>query len=173
MRQPDSGYLAALAALHRAGVEFILVGVGGINFYARDASESVETKDLDALLAPRVDALRSALAALAGVGFSFEAGREPFLDVTDEAVLRNVLARGATLQARDETGAQLDLMTSGLGLSFDDLASDAVTFRLGEVEVRVGRLERLLRAKELAGRPRDVEFLRLYAARLREQSGAS
>lgn len=171
MRSPDRGFLAALAALARARVEFILVGVGGINFYAADASQSVETQDLDALLAPRVEVLRTALSALAEAGFAFEAGREPFLDIADEAVLRNVLARGATLQARDESGAQLDLMTAGLGLSFDDVAADAVTFRLGEVEVRVGRLEKLLRAKELAGRPKDVEFLRLYAARLREQAG--
>ena len=58
-------------------------------------------------------------ARVAGAGFSFQAGRESFLDIDDEAV-------------------------------------------------RVGRLEKLLRAKELAGRPKDVEFLRLYAARLRE-----
>jgi hypothetical protein len=147
------------------------VGVGGINFYAADASQSVETQDLDALLAPRIEALRSALAALAGAGFSFQAGREPFLDVDDEAILGNVLARGETIRAQDETGAQLDLMTSGLGLRFDDLAQDAVTFHIADVEVRVGRLEKLLRAKEFAGRPKDVEFLRLYAARLREQAG--
>jgi hypothetical protein len=171
VRSPDRGFLGALVALAGAGVEFILVGVGGINFYAVDASQSVETQDLDALLAPRIEALRSALAALAGVGFSFQAGREPFLDIDDEAILGSVLARGATIQARDETGAQLDLMTSGLGLRFDDLAEDAVTFRIEDVEVRVGRLEKLLRAKELAGRPKDVEFLRLYAARLRELTG--
>jgi len=62
-------------------------------------------------------------------------------------------------------------MLSGLGLRIDDLSSDAVIFRLGEVEVKVGRLEKLLRVKELAGRPEDVEFLRLYAARLRELAG--
>ena len=171
MRSPDRGFLAALVALARARVEFILVGVGGINFYAADASQSVETRDLDALLEPRVEVLRAALAALAGASFTFRAGREPFLDIADEVVLRNLLARGATVTALDETGAQLDLMTSGSGLDFDDLAADAVTFRLGEVEVRVGRLEKLLRAKERAGRPKDVEFLRLYAARLREQAG--
>jgi hypothetical protein len=105
-----------------------------------------------------------------GVGFSFRAGREPFLDVDDEATL-GYPARGATIEAHDESGAQLDLMTSGLGLRFDDLRSDAVAFRLGEIEVHVARLEKLLRAKELAARPKDIEFLRLYAARLREQAG--
>src|ERR1051325_3544980 len=36
-----SGFLSALSALARAGVDFVLVGVGGINFYARDPSEAV------------------------------------------------------------------------------------------------------------------------------------
>jgi hypothetical protein len=38
-----SGFLSALSALVRAGVDFVLVGVGGINFYARDPSEAVVT----------------------------------------------------------------------------------------------------------------------------------
>ena len=173
MSPARSALLEPLVALARARVPFCVVGVTGINFYASDPSQVAVTADVDVLLAPRVEALRAALAALAGAGFSFRAGREPFLDLDDEVILRNVVSRGATVTALDESGAQLDLMTSGLGLSFEDLAADAVTFRLGEVEVRVGRLEKLLRAKELAGRPRDVEFLRLYAARLREQSGAS
>ncbi len=46
-----------------------------------------------------------------------------------------------------------------------------VTFRIEDVDVRVGRLDKLLRAEELAGRPKDVEFLRLYPARLRELAG--
>jgi len=169
---PANGYLGALSALARASVDFVLVGVGGINFYARDPSESVETRDLDILLSPRVEALRTGLTALRDAGFSFRAGGEPFLDLDDSAVLGNVLARGATITAENEAGARIDLMLSGLGLDFEDLAADAVHFRLGEVEVKVGRLEKLLRAKELAGRPKDVEFLRLFAARLREEAGA-
>jgi hypothetical protein len=82
-----------------------------------------------------------------------------------------VLERGGTITAEDAAGARLDLMLSARGLSFDDLLRDAAIFRVGDVEVRVGRLEKLLRAKELVGRPKDVEFLRLYAARLREQAG--
>jgi hypothetical protein len=163
--------LHALAALAGGQVAFVVVGVTGVNFYAREPADVVVTADVDVLLAPRVETLRAALAALASAGFSFRAGDEAFVDLDDDAVLRGVLARGATITALDEAGSQLDLMTSGLGLAFDDLAGDAVTFRLGDVEVRVGRLEKLLRAKELAGRPRDAEFLRLYAARLRERAG--
>jgi len=52
------------------------------------------------------------------------------------------------------------------GARYADLTADAVAFRLGDVTVRVGRLERLLRAKEAAGRAKDREFLRAFRARL-------
>jgi hypothetical protein len=38
--------------------------------------------------------------------------------------------------------------------------------------VRVGALEKLLRSKELSGRPKDVEFLRMFAARMADESEA-
>src|SRR5439155_3781924 len=86
-----SGFLSALSALVPAGVDFVLVGVGGINFYARDPSEAVATVDLDALLRPDPRVLRSALSALRGLGFSFAAGGEPFVDLDDEDALAAVV----------------------------------------------------------------------------------
>jgi CTP:molybdopterin cytidylyltransferase MocA len=161
--------LDALEALARAGAPLVVVGVGGINFYARDASEVVATEDLDLLLAPRTDALRTALAALDSLGFSFAAGDEPFVDIQDDAILANVVRAGACIRARHDSGAALDLMLSGKGLAWDEVTSDAVAFQVGDAEIRVGRLERLLRAKELAGRPKDVEFLRMFAARFADE----
>jgi hypothetical protein len=61
-------------------------------------------------------------------------------------------------------------MLSGAGLGWDDLEIDAVVFRIADADVRVGRLEKLLRSKELSGREKDLEFLRLYSARLRADS---
>lgn len=144
-----------------------MVGVAGINFYARDASVVVLTADLDLLLPPRVDALRMALAALARAGF--EAGGEPFIDVEDDAVLGRMIEHGANVTAVAPQGARIDLMPSLKGYRFDDLAGDAERFRVGGVEIRVGRLEKLLRSKELSDRPKDREFLRLFAARLRDE----
>ena len=162
----------ALAALVRAGTPLVVVGVGGINFYAHDASQVVATEDVDVLLAPRVDALRTALEVLEGIGFTFGVGDEPFVDIRDDAILANIVRSGACLSARHDSGAVLDLMLSGVGLSWPDLIADAAAFRLGDVEIRVGRLGKLLHAKRLAGRPKDLEFLRLYAARFSESDEA-
>jgi hypothetical protein len=54
-------------------------------------------------------------------------------------------------------------------VGYGELAADAIPFRVASTEVRVGRLEKLLRPKELTGRPKDVEFLRGFAARAEEE----
>ena len=160
---------AALAfdALRQARVEFVVVGMSGINAFAPDPRDAFVTRDIDCLLRPDVDNLRRALLALRAAGFSFEANAEPFIDVEDETVLANVLRQGATIQATHADAMPLDLMLSMAGFSFAEIASDAVAFQIGGIEVRVGRLQKLLQAKEIAGRPKDLEFLRLFAARFR------
>ena len=72
-----SGFARALAALGTAGVDFVVVGVGGINFYARTPADAFATLDIDAFLAPAVENLRIALSTLAALGYEFEAGGEP------------------------------------------------------------------------------------------------
>ena len=44
---PVSGFARALAALGEAGVDFIVVGVGGISFYARTPADAFATLDGD------------------------------------------------------------------------------------------------------------------------------
>jgi len=163
--RPVSDFLAGLTAWAEAGVDYVIVGVAGINFYAQSPAGAFATLDLDALLAPRVGNLRSALAALIHLGYAIEAGGEPFVDVDDEAILQRVIRNGATLTAVRESGGQIDLMHSIAGFSYAELADDATVFCIGDIEVRVGRLENLLASKRASGRPKDLEFLRAFEAR--------
>jgi len=163
--EAGSGFLSPLSALAREGVDFVVVGVGGLNFYAEDASEAVETLDVDVLLRPEPATVRAALAVLHGLGFTFSAAGEPFVDLDADEAHAALVRQQATLTAQDVHGTRVDLMLAMAGTRFDELASDAVEFRLGDVPVRVGRLERLLSAKEAAGRPKDREFLRMFRAR--------
>ena len=50
MPEAASGFLSALAALAEGGIAYVIVGVGGINFYARTPAEAYATLDLDLLL---------------------------------------------------------------------------------------------------------------------------
>ena len=165
MSEAASGFARALSALGDAGVEFIVVGVGGINFYARTPADAFATLDVDALLAPVAENLQRALSVLAGLGYSFEAGGEPFIDLEDAFVLRRIIENGASLSAIHSEAGELDLLTSISGFSYADLSGDAATFEVAGVRVQVGRLEKLLRSKELSGRPKDLDFLLAFQAR--------
>lgn len=165
MSEPVSGFVRALAALSERGVDFV-VGVGGINFYARTPAGAFATLDLDAFLAPGVENLQRALGVLSEIGYSFEAGREPFLEVDDAVVLGRILERGASLRAIHPEAGELDLLTSISGFDYEELSEDATTFAVAGVEVRVGRLEKLLRSKEASGRPKDLAFLQAFRARV-------
>lgn len=169
--EPPSGFVRALSALAQAGVGFVVVGVGGINFFARTPAQSFATLDLDALLEPTVDNLGQALSVLAGLDFEFEAGGEPFVDLDDSPILSRIIERGANLTALHEDGTQIDLMTSISGFDYPGLASDATEFEVGGVSIKVGRLPKLLRSKEASGRRKDLEFLRIYGATLSEDEG--
>lgn len=169
MSEPVSGFARALSALSRAGIEFVIVGVGGINFYARTPAEAYATLDLDAFLLPTVENLRRALEVLGRLGYQFEAGLEPFVDVEDELVLTRIVEQGASLSAIHPEAGELDLLTSITGFDYQELSADAATFEVAGAPVRVGRLEKLLRSKEASGRPKDLEFLRAFQARSRRE----
>jgi len=160
----DSGFARALAALSEAGIDFVVVGVGGINFYARAPSEAFSTLDVDALLAPSVENLARALSVLAELGYVFEAGGEPFLDVQDEVVLTRVVENGASIAAIHPEDGEIDLLTSIAAFDYACLSEDAAEFEVAGSPVRVGQLEKLLRSKEASGRPKDREFLRAFRA---------
>jgi len=168
LSNPSSGFLRALAALSDAGVTFVIVGVGGINFYARTAAAAYATLDVDALLEPTAENLRLALRVLSGLGYEFESAREPFVDLEDTAALEAIVRNGASLSAHHEDAGEVDLLLSVAGYSYSELASDSVEFRVSGTRVRVGALEKLLGSKRASGRPKDLEFLRAFEARAAE-----
>jgi hypothetical protein len=165
-RQNVSGgdLLGALTALCDAGARCVVVGAGGINFYLPDNEPPLATVDLDILLAPDVSTVRRVLAILRARGFHFEVGAEPFVDLGDDLVLERLIAAGTVVRGHSGE-AYLDLMLSMPGARFGEVERDAVEFEVGGSTVKVGKLERLLAAKERAGRPKDLEFLRAFAAR--------
>ena len=155
---------AAIRLLSGAKVDFVVVGMFGINLQARDPSESFETNDLDVLLRANIPTLKSALTALSNAGFTFASGGEPFIDTVDEQALAAVLRSQATLRGLFDGTNVLDLMLEMTGWSHDEVASDAVVFKAYGHDVRVARLERLIESKRRAGRPKDLAFLAHYAA---------
>jgi hypothetical protein len=167
---PASGLARALAALSGAGVAYVVVGVGGINFYARTPAEAYATLDLVALIEPTVQNLRTALGVLAALGYRFEAAGEPFLDLGDAATLSGVVRNGATLSARHPVDGEIDVLLSIAGYSYRELVEDAAVFRVAQADVRVPTLEKLLRAKQASGRHKDLAFRKAFEARVLDET---
>lgn len=136
-----SGFARALAALSESEVDFVIVGVGGINFYARTPAEAFSTLDLDALLAPSASNLAQALRVLAGLGYSFEAGGEPFVDGDDSVVLTRVVENGASISAIHPEDGEIDLLPSITAFDYSSLSTDAAEFQVAGPFVQVGQLE--------------------------------
>ena len=106
MSSTTSGFARARAALGDPGVDFVVVGVGGINFYARTPADAISTLDVDVFLRPASENLRTALSVLSGLGYAFEAGGEPFVDLADELVLRRIIENGARDEAIERSVGQ-------------------------------------------------------------------
>ena len=136
MSEPVSGFARALAALPGASVDIVVVGV---NFYARTPADAYTTLDIDAFVVPTADNLLHALSVLAELGYSFESGSEPFVDLEDPLVLRRVVERGASLSTLHPASGEIELLRSIAGFDYRGLAADAANFEVSGERVRVGR----------------------------------
>jgi hypothetical protein len=152
-------YAEACRRLAQARVPYVIVGVFGVNLYSERVGTVITTADCDFLLPADAAILSRALRALAGLGYAFEAGREPFLP--DPELLQGVVRARANIVARRED-TQLDLVLEIAGCRYEDLWKRRRRFRVDDVLVRVAPLQDILRSKELAGRPKDRLFLETY-----------
>ena len=150
-----------LRALHDAGVRHIIIGGFAVNAHGVIRP----SKDLDIVpdpepenLARLATLLRALDARHVGLG-EFEPEEFPF-DPTRAQDLR----AGANFRLETSLG-DLDVMQWVAGIdtdpAYEALASDAVEGDLDGIRVKVCGLEHLVAMKRAAGRPRDLEDLRL------------
>ena len=165
-RQLLDPYAAVIRALNRVGVRYVVVGMAGINYYARQPSEAFATMDYDLLLEPRLSNVQKAMRQLQRLGFSVGTTHGPF----SPTALRTVVRDQQTLVATTPTGVMIELLLAVSGYTFAEMASDAATVTVRDIPIRVGRLTKLLKSKQLADRPKDRQFLRRYHALLSEKN---
>jgi predicted nucleotidyltransferase len=149
-----------LRALAQGGVEFILVG--GVAATAHGSARL--TQDVDVVYSRSTDNLSRIVSALAPHS-PYLRGAPPGLPFRwDEATLRRGLNFTLTTALGD-----LDLLgeLTGGG-SYEDLVADTISIRVFAVECRCLGLERLIRVKRAAGRPKDLEAVAELEA-LREE----
>jgi predicted nucleotidyltransferase len=157
-RQAFDPYETVLRAFNRVGVRYVVVGMSGINYYARQPSEAFATMDYDLFLEPTISNVGKAIRQLERLGFSIGTTRGVFTP----GALRTVVREQRTLVATTPDGVTVELLLAVSGYTFSELASDAPTVTVRGTPIRVGRLAKLLKSKQLAGRPKDRQFLKRY-----------
>lgn len=138
----------------------MVVGMSAINYYAKSQIQAIVTLDYDIFLEPELANVRRAIQCLKQLGFTIgtAAGRLKVAELPRAVKVRR------TLVATTSEGIMVELLLAVSGFSFAELANDAKTLSLRGVAVKVGRIEKLLQSKKLAGRPKDRAFLSRYAS---------
>ena len=157
-------YLAVVRAFNRLGVRYVVVGMAGINYYARRPSEAFATMDYDILLEPTLGNAEKALDQVRRLGFSLGT-TQGALKLTE---LRAAVRERRTVAATTPDGVMVELRLAVSGFTFAELVQDAATVTIRGTPVKVGRLTKLLRSKRTANRPNDRAFLRRYQTLLEE-----
>ncbi|ODS59229.1 MAG: hypothetical protein ABS36_01890 [Acidobacteria bacterium SCN 69-37] len=164
MNERPTDFAGLLKQLLDTGVEFILVGglAGNVHGAAR------ATYDVDIVYRRTPDNLRRLTDALAPLQ-PYLRGAPPGLPFVLDV---ETLARGLNFTLRTTLG-DLDLLgeVTGGG-TFDALVSDTIGITLFGVECRCVSLETLIRLKQAAGRPKDLEALAELEAMYEEQDRA-
>ncbi|MGH9368295.1 MAG: nucleotidyltransferase [Thermoanaerobaculia bacterium] len=139
-----------LRFLNARKVRYVVIGatVFPVHGYAR------ATLDIDVFIESTEDNARRTLEALADFGYDV-------LDLTVEDLqTKKILIRESVLQT--------DIHPFVAGVSFDDVWRRRVEGRLGGTPTAFASLEDLILMKEAAGRPKDLEDLRVLK-RLKER----
>jgi predicted nucleotidyltransferase len=140
-----------LRSLNDHSVEYVLIGATAfpVHGYAR------ATLDVDIFIRATPENAKRTRHALTGFGYDLS-------DVTDEELLtKKVLIRQYLVEA--------DIHPYVSGATFDEVWSRRVHDRLGQTPTAFASLDDLIRMKAAAGRPKDLEDLRVLR-RLRGDS---
>ena len=158
-------YTEVLHRFNQKGVRYVVIGVSGINYCAKDPSKSFSTQDYDLFLDNTLENLKKAVGVLSRLGFHLATKKGSFkLDH-----LKEIVQRQETVIATNPQGVQIELLLRVSGYVFRELDKDAKIFLADEVPIRVGRLQKLLRSKKIAGREKDRLFLKRYQIDLKEK----
>jgi predicted nucleotidyltransferase len=139
-----------LRSLNVHKVRYVVIGATAFPIYGYARA----TFDIDIAIQATPENARRTLAALVDVGYDMT-------DVTiDDLITKKVLIRQYVLET--------DIHPFVAGVTFEELWRDHVEDRIGDTPAHFAGLNDLIRMKRAAGRPKDLEDLRVLL-RLQEQ----
>lgn len=161
----DDPYVAVVDQFNQNGVRYVVVGLSGINYYAKNPADTFGTMDYDLLIEPTLANVKKAIRILKKMTFDIGTKSGAYQDSNLKQIVRDAV----TVIATTTDGIMIELLLKVSGYVFSDLAKDAATFTVQGIPVRVGRLKKLLESKRIADRPKDRQFLKRYRLLLEDE----
>jgi hypothetical protein len=154
-------YIEVVKKFNQHKVKYVVIGVAGINYYIDDVRKLFVTADFDIFVAAEEKNLLKALKILKKLKFDvIYKSKKIKCDLKE---VKKIVNEKGTILAVDpyyNLGVELCLEVSGF--TFEDVYSDKKIFYASGVKINVGKLEKLLKMKEIAGREKDIMFLEKY-----------
>ena len=163
----ESAFVDVVRRLVDHRVRFVIVGVGGANYYARSAGEIFSTLDRDLFLPIDSRNLLNAWSVARDLNYILWSGDEPLGEPVDQWLADRVVSLRATTTAIHSGGVQIDFMLDMKAFDFETVWTARRTFRIDDVEIPVARLSHIVESKTHANRPKDRQFLATWEERLR------
>lgn len=157
-----------LDGLWRARVPYVLVGITGLNYYAKDPGEAYGTQDIDVFVKPESRALRLTYQAAKKAGFEISHDGKPVRGPDQMAGLAGSIS--PILLISPDIYLTVDILQSATGMTFDDFHRGHHIFKTAGSAVRVASLRNILKSKKLAGREKDITFLKVYKTDLLDRT---
>lgn len=164
----EDPFLHLVGSLTRLKVRFVVIGLSGINLYARSAAAVFATQDRDLFLPPEPDNLLAAWQACEAAGLQLFCADEPLDRPRGRWLAERVVANRALVRATDAAGLDVDLTLVMGGFDFATVWSERRIFRVDDVEIPVARLTHIVESKRHAGRDKDRLFFAAHADAIRD-----
>jgi len=161
-------YTEIIGEFNRNKVSYIVIGVSGINYYARNAHNLIMTADYDIFLKPEATNVTKAIKILKAKGFTMVTKKGAIRRISKKAA-EDIVRRKTALTCENFYGNMVDICLEVSGFSFEELDKKSKIFKGGRTSIRVGRLRDILKTKEIAARPKDRLFLEKYRLLLEEK----
>lgn len=160
-------YLRVIARLNQQKLNYLIIGVSGINYYARDARQVIMTADYDIFLQPELKNVLRAMKVMRSLGYEISVN-DRLLKNISSAFIQEIVKKRKTLFCENPQHNLVEFCLEVSGYTFEELKRNSRLFKAGRVKIPVGNLEDLLRMKRIAGRPKDKIFLEKHRSLIKE-----
>lgn len=158
-------YIELLDKFNKHRVDYVIIGMSGINYYASKAAETFSTQDFDIFVKPAINNIKKVISIFEKLNYDMIANKKKIEKKDVKSIVRNK----NTILATDPYGITFESILAVSGYTFSQMQKDAVIFNVNNVPVKVAKLRKLLMSKKIAGREKDKLFLKRYEILLKEK----